>query len=106
MGQPLTTDNIGEYFSTAFANTFKEAVLPGLDTMANDINTLKTGMENVEKRLSGVEDRLGDVEKNMATNDDLKNLENRLNTRLKAINDVQSNLTERVETLESPMVFA
>lgn len=85
MRQPLTTDNIGEYFSTAFANTFKEVVLPGLDTMATNIESLKTNvgvlktsMKNVEKRLGDVEERLDDVEKNMATKDDLKNLERRI----------------------------
>lgn len=104
MGKPLTTDNIGEYF----ADAFREVVLPGLNNLTSDVDELKVDMKDVKKRLGGVEDGLEDVKKDMATKDDLKKLEDTLTKRMDRMNDVQSNLNERVEALESesPVVFA
>ena len=65
-------------------------------------------MKDVKKRLTGVEERLGNVEddlkevkEDMATKDDLKKLETTLTKRMDRMSDVQTNLLERVETLES-----
>jgi len=72
-------------------------------------------MKDVKKRLTGVEERLGNVEddlkevkEDMATKDDLKKLETTLTKRMDRMSDVQLNLTERIETLESqsPVTFA
>lgn len=115
MGQPLTTDNIGPYLSDAFAEAFKDVCLPAFNTITEDINVLKTDMKDVKKRLSGVEEGLGNVEEDlkevkedMATKDDLKKLETTITKRMDRMSDVQSNLDERVETLEShsPIAFA
>ena len=99
MGQPLTTDNIGPYLTDAFVKAFNDVCLPAFNSITEDVETLKTGM-------SEVKDELKEVKKEMATKDDLSSLETRLNKRLKAINDVQDNLTERIESLESPFVTA
>ena len=104
MGQPLTTDNIGDYFAEAF----REVALPAFENLTNKVEILATDMKNVKKRLGGVEERLSEVEKNMATKDDLKKLETTLTKRMDRMSDVQLDLVERVEDLESksPIAFA
>lgn len=115
MGQPLTTDNIGPYLSDAFAEAFRDVCLPAFNTITEDINVLKTDMKDVKKRLGGVEERLGNVEEDlkevkedMATKEDLKKLETALTKRMDRMSDVQTNLNDRVEALESesPVAFA
>lgn len=93
MGQSLTTDNIGPYLFDAFAEVFKVVCLPAFNTIAEDINDLKTDMKHVKKRLNGVEERLGNVEEDlkevridMATKDDLKKLGKRIIKRMDRIN--------------------
>ena len=63
MGQALTTDNIGPYIADAFANAFKEVVLPGLDTITTNIEELKTDVGVLKTDMKDVKERLGDVEK-------------------------------------------
>lgn len=111
MGQPLTTDNIGDYFAEAF----KEVAMPAFENLTNKVEGLESEMKDVKKRLSGVEERLGNVEEGLkevkediTTKEDLKKLEITLTKRMDRMSDVQSNLNERVETLESqsPIAFA
>lgn len=108
MGQPLTTDNIGPYLSNAFAEAFNDVCLPAFNSISEEINTLKTDMKDVKKRLGNVEDELKEVKEDMATKEDLKKLETTLTKRMDRMSDVQTNLIERVETLESqsPTAFA
>ncbi len=111
MGQPLTTDNIGSYFAEAF----REVAMPAFENLTNKVGGLETDMKDVKKRLTGVKKRFDNVEENlneikedMATKDDLKKLETTLTKRMDRMSDVQLNLTERIETLESqsPVTFA
>lgn len=111
MGQPLTTDNIGDYFAEAF----RELVLPPLENLTVEMNGVKNRLSGVEKILNSVEERLGNVEgdlkevkEDMATKEDLKKLETVLTKRMDRMSDVQTNLNDRVEALESksPVAFA
>lgn len=111
MGQPLTTDNIGDYFVEAF----KEVAMPAFENLTNKVEGLESEMKDVKKRLSGVEERLCNVEEDlkevkedMATKEDLKKLETTLTKRMDRMSDVQTNLNDRVESLESasPVKFA
>lgn len=115
MGQPLTTDNIGPYLSDAFVEAFNDVCLPAFNSIAKDIDTLKIDMKDVKNRLGNVEERLGSVEEDlkevkddMATKEDLKKLEITLTKRMDRMSDVQTNLNDRVEALESesPIKFA
>lgn len=100
--KPLTTSNFGKIF----ADTVHETLIPALDNITEKIEVLQTDMKDVKKRLGNVEDGLKEVKEDMATKDDLKKLEDTLTTRMDRMGDVQSDLTERVEELESPTVFA
>lgn len=108
MGQPLTTDNIGPYLSDAFAEAFKEVALPAFENLTAEMNGVKIRLDNIEERLDNVEEDLKDVKKDMANKDDLKQLESRLTKRMDRMSDVQTNLNDRVEALESesPIKFA
>ena len=111
MGQPLTTDNVGDYFAEAF----KEVAIPAFENLTIELNKVKNRLGGVEKRLDGVEERLGsveedlkDVKEDMATKEGLKKLEDTLTKRMDKMSDVQSNFNERIEKLEdhSPIKFA
>ncbi|HCR35507.1 hypothetical protein A2130_01710 [Candidatus Woesebacteria bacterium GWC2_33_12] len=104
MSKTLSTDDIGGYF----ADAFHEVALPALNDITEKIEVLQIDMKDVKSRLGNVEERLENVEENMATKDDLEKLETTLAKRMDRMSDVQSNLIERVETLESqsPVAFA
>lgn len=104
MGKTLSTDDIGSYF----ADAFREVALPALNDITEKIEVLQTDMKDVKSRLGNVEEGLKEVKEDMATKEDLKKLETALTKRMDRISDVQSNLNERVEALESesPIAFA
>jgi len=102
MGQPLTTDNIGDYFVEAF----KEVAMPAFENLTGKVEGLENDMKDVKNRLGDVEEGLKEVKEDMATKDDLKKLEITLTKRMDRMSDVQSNLNERVETLESQSLVA
>ena len=102
MGQPLTTDNIGDYFVEAF----KEVAMPVFENLTSKVEGLENDMKDVKNRLGDVEEGLKEVKEDMATKDDLKKLEITLTKRMDRMSDVQSNLNERVETLESQSLVA
>ena len=111
MGQPLTTDNIGDYFAKAFEDVAIPAfnnITEKLGNLESDVKTLKTDMKDVKSRLGNVEEDLKEVKEDMVTKEDLKKLETTLTKRMDRMSDVQANLNDRVEALESesPIAFA